>query len=117
MFVTRLNTKTYFFNGILTVLGGVAPPIGRAADADEGSKPKVAALTVIGGEEDGTSVKVRYHDLNLTTDAGVTAWTLRSMRPMLSSVTRGWRMCFEMTPAQKAVVERPLLLIQSRPPR
>jgi UrcA family protein len=70
MFVTLLNANTHFFISILTVLGGVAPATGRAADAEEGAKPRVATETVIAG---GKSVKVRYHDLNLKTDTGVTA--------------------------------------------
>jgi len=49
-----------------------------AAAQDEGRKPQLSAMTVVGSDadgtfEDGTLVKVRYHDLNIKTDAGLTA--------------------------------------------
>jgi UrcA family protein len=49
-----------------------------AAAQDEGRKSQLSSMTVVGSDadgtfEDGTLVKVRYHDLNIKTDAGLTA--------------------------------------------
>jgi len=44
-----------------------------AAQEEEGSKSQLTAVTVVGGAEDGTMVKIRYHDLDLMRDGGVKA--------------------------------------------
>jgi UrcA family protein len=44
-----------------------------AAAQDAVRKPQRSAVTEIGSEEDGTLVKIRYHDLNLKTDVGIRA--------------------------------------------
>jgi UrcA family protein len=58
---------------LVAIASASLPFMNCATAQDDARKVQRSVVTVRGDDEDGTVVKVRFHDLNLRTDAGVTA--------------------------------------------